>query len=125
MPFRATRGAQQMSRRGLEIALAGNFLAAAVRGYSNLAHVTQGVDGDLHEGLRLALEAEKAAQRFGTKATLRWTRGALIGLWFELGHWDQCARCGGRVPDRIRRARPALLRRLRPVRPLPDAAGSR
>jgi class 3 adenylate cyclase len=79
-------------RRGLEIALAGNFLSAAVRGYSNLAHVTQGVDGDLHEGLRLALEAEKAAQRFGTKATLRWTRGALIGLWFELGHWDQCAR---------------------------------
>jgi class 3 adenylate cyclase len=79
-------------RRGLEIALAGNFLSAAVRGYSNLAHVTQGVDGDLHEGLRLALEAEKAAQRFGTKATLRWTRGALIGFWFELGHWDQCAR---------------------------------
>jgi hypothetical protein len=79
-------------RRGLEIARAGNFLSAAVRGYSNLAHVTQGVDGDLHEGLRLALEAEKAAQRFGTKATLRWTRGALIGFWFELGHWDQCAR---------------------------------
>ena len=79
-------------RRGLEIALAGNFLSAAVRGYSNLAHVTQGVDGDLQEGLRLALEAEKAAQRFGTKATLRWTRGALIGVWFELGHWDQCAR---------------------------------
>jgi hypothetical protein len=23
---------------------------------------------------------------------LRWTRGALIGFWFELGSWDQCAR---------------------------------
>jgi class 3 adenylate cyclase len=79
-------------RRGLEIALTGNFLSAAVRGYSNLAHITQGVEGDLHEGLHLALEAEKAAQRFGAKATLRWTRGALIGFWFELGHWDQCTR---------------------------------
>ena len=79
-------------RRGLEIALAGNFLFAAVRGYSNLAHVTQGVAGDLSEGLRLALEAEKVAQRFGTKAALRWTLGALTGFWFEMGDWDRCAR---------------------------------
>jgi class 3 adenylate cyclase len=79
-------------RRGLDIALAGNFLFAAVRGYSNLAHVTQGVEGDLHEGLRLALEAEKVAQRFGTKAAVRWTLGALIGFWFEMGDWERCAR---------------------------------
>src|SRR5262249_56286309 len=31
-------------------------------------------------------------QRIGTKALLRWTSGALIGLWFELGNWDRCAR---------------------------------
>ena len=49
------------------------------------------MDGDLPEGLRLALEAEKVAQRYGTKATVRWTRGLLIGLWFELGNWDKCA----------------------------------
>ena len=79
-------------KRGLEIALAGNFLSAAVRGYSNLAHAAQSVDGDLREGLRLALEAEKVAQRFGTKAMLRWTRGTIIGFWFELGNWDLCAR---------------------------------
>jgi hypothetical protein len=79
-------------RRGLEIALAGNFLFAAIRGYSNLAHVVQGVDGDLREGLRFALEADKVAQRFGTKPALRWTLGALIGFWFEMGDWDQCAR---------------------------------
>src|SRR5215475_10930717 len=79
-------------RRGLEIALAGNFPTSAVRGYSNLSHAAQIVDGDLAEGLRLALEAEQVAQRFGTKALLRWTRGALIGLWFELGNWDRCAR---------------------------------
>jgi len=79
-------------KRGLEIALAGNFLSAAVRGYTNLAHAAQSVDGDLREGLRLALEAEKVAQRFGTKAMLRWTRGTIIGFWFELGNWDQCAR---------------------------------
>jgi class 3 adenylate cyclase len=79
-------------KRGLEIALAGNFLFAAVRGYSNLAHAAQSMDGDLREGLRLALEAEKVAQRFGTKASLRWTRGTIIGFWFELGSWDRCAR---------------------------------
>jgi class 3 adenylate cyclase/tetratricopeptide (TPR) repeat protein len=79
-------------KRGLEIALAGNFPTAAVRGYSNLSHTAESAAGDLAEGLRLALAAEKLAQRIGTKAMLRWTGGALIGLWFELGDWDQCAR---------------------------------
>jgi hypothetical protein len=82
-------------KRGLEIALAGNFPTSAVRGYSNLSHAAQSVDGDLAEGLRLALEAEQVAQRFGTRALLRWARGALIGLWFELGNWDRCARAAG------------------------------
>jgi class 3 adenylate cyclase len=77
-------------QRGLEIALAGNFLAAQARGYTNLADTAEIVDGDLREGLRLALEAKKVGQRFGAKATLRWTRGALVGIWFELGNWDQC-----------------------------------
>ena len=79
-------------KRGLEIALAGNILFAAIRGYSNLSHAAESVDGDLREGLRLALEAEKVAQRFGTKAALRWTRGTVVGFWFELGDWDRCAR---------------------------------
>jgi class 3 adenylate cyclase/tetratricopeptide (TPR) repeat protein len=77
-------------QRGLEIALAGNFLAAAVRGYSNLSR-SHYLDGDLPEALRLALEAAKVAQRFGTKATVRWTRAVLICIWFELGNWDKCA----------------------------------
>ena len=77
-------------QRGLEIALAGNFLAVAVRGYSNLSRVHT-VGGDLPEALLLALEAEKVAQRFGAKAEVRWTRGLLIGFWFELGNWDKCA----------------------------------
>ena len=76
-------------RRGLEIALAGNFLAAAERGYSDLSR-SHHVDGDLAEALRLALEAERVAQRLGTRATARWTRGVLIFFWFELGNWDQC-----------------------------------
>jgi class 3 adenylate cyclase/tetratricopeptide (TPR) repeat protein len=76
-------------QRGLEIALAGNFLAAAVRGYANLSTMLR-VDGDLPEALRMALEAEKVSQRFGTNATARWTRGVLIALWFELGNWDKC-----------------------------------
>jgi class 3 adenylate cyclase/tetratricopeptide (TPR) repeat protein len=76
-------------QRGLEIARAGNFLAAAVRGYGNLSTVLR-VAGDLPGALGLALEADQVAQRFGTRATLRWTRGALIGFWFELGNWDKC-----------------------------------
>jgi len=79
-------------RRGLEIALAGNFLVAAIRGYTNLGYTAHSADGDLRECLRFTLEAEKVAQRLGTKAWLRWTRGTLICLWFELGQWDQCAR---------------------------------
>ena len=78
-------------QRGLEIALAGNYLAAVVRGYVNLSQVAERVDGDLPEALRLALEAETAAQRLGTRAMLRWTRGRKVGLWFELGNWDTCA----------------------------------
>jgi class 3 adenylate cyclase/tetratricopeptide (TPR) repeat protein len=77
-------------QRGLEIALAGNFLAAAERGYSNLSRAHY-VDGDLAEALRLAVEAEKVAQRFGATATARFTRGHLVLLWFELGAWDKCA----------------------------------
>jgi class 3 adenylate cyclase/tetratricopeptide (TPR) repeat protein len=77
-------------QRGLEIALAGNFLAAAIRGYANLA-TAQRMDGDLREALRLALEAEKVAQRLGAKATMRFASGVLICLWFELGNWDKCA----------------------------------
>jgi len=79
-------------QRGLEIALAGNYLSAVSRGYANLSHSAETVDGDLPEGLRLALEAEKVAQRLGARAMLRWTHGALVGLWFELGNWDKCAR---------------------------------
>ena len=78
-------------QRGLEIALAGNYLAAAVRGYVNLSQIAQRVDGDLPEGLSLALEAQKAAQRLGTRAMVRWTRGRIAGLWFELGNWDKSA----------------------------------
>jgi class 3 adenylate cyclase/tetratricopeptide (TPR) repeat protein len=78
-------------QRGLEIALAGNYLAAAVRGYTNLCAVEY-MGGDLPEGLRLALEAERVAQRLGTGAVLRLTRFRLVAFWFELGNWDKCAR---------------------------------
>jgi class 3 adenylate cyclase len=79
-------------QQGLEIALAGNHLAVANRGYNNLSYAARIVDGDLAEGLRLSLEADKAAQRFGARATLRWTGGVLVGLWFELGNWEECTR---------------------------------
>ena len=83
------RGAADI-QHGLDIALAGNFPAAAIRGYTNLAATTASVGGDMREGLRLELEAEKGAARLGAKATLRVMRGATIVFWFELGNWDQC-----------------------------------
>jgi class 3 adenylate cyclase len=89
--FAGDRQGRADIQRGLEIALDGNYLAAAVRGYSNLASAAHAMDGDLPEGLRLALEAERVAQRLGTMPMLRLTRGHLVGFWFELGNWDKCA----------------------------------
>jgi hypothetical protein len=54
-------------RGGLQIVLAGNYLGAAIRGYTNLtvaAHLWMAPTPTL----RLAREAEAVAARFGTKA---------------------------------------------------------
>jgi class 3 adenylate cyclase len=81
-------GGRADAERGLEIALAGNLLPAAVRAYSILATLAD-AEGNLREALRLGLEAEKVSTRLG-EASLRWTRGNLISLWLELGEWDEC-----------------------------------
>jgi class 3 adenylate cyclase/tetratricopeptide (TPR) repeat protein len=78
-------------QRGLDIALAGNWLDPAIRGYSCLASI-DAVEGALREALRLNLEAEEVAVRLGGAARRRWVRGNLISLWLELGEWEQCAR---------------------------------
>jgi ATP/maltotriose-dependent transcriptional regulator MalT len=82
------RGGRADAERGLEIAVAGNLLPAAVRAYTVLATVAE-TEGDLREALRLGLEAEKVSTLLG-EASLRWTRGNLISLWLELGEWDEC-----------------------------------
>jgi class 3 adenylate cyclase/tetratricopeptide (TPR) repeat protein len=77
--------------RGLEIALAGNWLDVAVRGYTNLSS-TASKWGDLHEALSLGLKVEEFALRLGGDMRRRWVQGNLISEWFELGEWDKCAR---------------------------------
>ena len=110
--------------RGLEMALAGNFLAAAVRGYSELSR-SHYVGGDLPEALRLAVEAEKVAQRFGTKATVRWTRARLIFFWFELGKWDKCSPATDEFLAESAALDPHYHGHRHPVLPVLDAAGPR
>ena len=77
--------------RGLEIALAGNWMEATIRGYTNLAASLQ-ESGDLREALRLSLKAEEVALRLGGEVRRRWVQGNMVSLLFDLGDWDQCAR---------------------------------
>jgi class 3 adenylate cyclase/tetratricopeptide (TPR) repeat protein len=78
-----------LAEQGLQIALTGNYLPVAIRGYSVLA--TEAFDeGNLREAHRFGLEAEKVAERLGGVASLRWARGNLMGGWLEFGEWDRC-----------------------------------
>ena len=107
-------------QRGLEIALDRQF---PCRGRSRLRPICQ--HGPSYVGRRPSLrlsawpmEAEKVAQRFGTKATVRWTRGVLICSWFELGNWDKCAPAADEFLAESAAAWPAL-----PWTPASGAAG--
>jgi tetratricopeptide (TPR) repeat protein len=77
--------------RGLEIAVAGNWLEPTIRGYSNLA---AGLDatGYLREALRINLKAEEVALRRGGPTRRRWVHGNMLGQLLELGEWEQCAK---------------------------------
>jgi class 3 adenylate cyclase/tetratricopeptide (TPR) repeat protein len=85
------RGGRADVERGVEIALAGNWLDPLIRGYSGLAHITF-EEGELQDSLRTNLEAEGVARAIGGVVRRRWVRANLIALWFELGDWDECAR---------------------------------
>jgi class 3 adenylate cyclase/tetratricopeptide (TPR) repeat protein len=77
--------------RGLEIALAGNWLDAAIRGYTNLS-VVAGRQGDVRESLQFAREAEHVAQRLGNAVQIRWTGGNMSETLIQTGEWDESAR---------------------------------
>jgi tetratricopeptide (TPR) repeat protein len=85
-------GGRHDLERGLEVALAGNWLEAAVRGYTNLAMIADQPGGQLHEALRINLEAERVTERLGSVAQRRWARGNMIWIRQEAGEWDDCLR---------------------------------
>jgi class 3 adenylate cyclase/tetratricopeptide (TPR) repeat protein len=78
-----------LAEKGLQIALAGNFLPVAIRAYTVLATIAD-FGGDPREAQRLMLEAAKVAERLGS-ASMRWVRGNLVMGWLELGEWDRSA----------------------------------
>ncbi|MDT4940180.1 MAG: hypothetical protein QOJ34_269, partial [Pseudonocardiales bacterium] len=77
-------------RRALGLALAGNFLATAIRAYSNLGTLAER-DGDLRASVSAAQQAEAVAQRLGSWRALRWTRANRVGVLLATGEWEECA----------------------------------
>ena len=88
--FSGNRDGREDIRRGLEIALAGDYPQATWRAYVNLGGCA-GQAGDLHEALRLSNEAGSVARRLGVRDELRWHQATAIELLFELGRWQECA----------------------------------
>jgi tetratricopeptide (TPR) repeat protein len=88
--FAGDRGGREDIRRGLDAALAGNYLLTAKRAYINVGACAE-KDGDLRQALRLAQEAEAIDQRLGIGDDVRWDRATVAELLFELGEWKRSA----------------------------------
>jgi hypothetical protein len=74
--------------RGLELALEGNALTAALRAYNNLA-VFAGKNGEYARRRELLLEAERLAQRLGNPELTRSARAEVIDSTFVAGQWNE------------------------------------
>jgi class 3 adenylate cyclase len=85
-------GAQQEIREGLEIALAGNYINAAIRGFSNLGAIVDNHSGDQLEVYKISQQSIDYARRFGAPGNVRWTRGNHLATMYEIGAWDECRR---------------------------------
>jgi class 3 adenylate cyclase/tetratricopeptide (TPR) repeat protein len=79
-------------RQGLDIALAGNFVNAAIRGYSNLAAMLDGLGVDQAASYSLSHEALDYARRLGAPGNVRWARGTYVQGMYEIGNWIECRR---------------------------------
>jgi class 3 adenylate cyclase/tetratricopeptide (TPR) repeat protein len=79
-------------RAGLDLALAGNHLRAAVRGYSNLATLLDNIVGDQREIVRISQESLDLATRMGSPGNIRWTQGNHIQAVLETGDWTTALR---------------------------------
>ena len=88
--FAGDRDGREDIGRGLDVALAGNYLLTAKRAYINLGACAE-KDGDLREALRLAHQAEEVDQRLGIGDDVRWDRATAVELLFELGEWNGSA----------------------------------
>jgi len=80
----------EMIQDGLDLALAGNYLWTAIRGYSNIAWSIQGLLGDQQGSLRYVRDAERLVAKLGTSELRKWVRGNVMNALFEIGEWDQC-----------------------------------
>jgi class 3 adenylate cyclase/tetratricopeptide (TPR) repeat protein len=78
-------GGRDDIERGIELALASNYLAAAARGYQNLSHVTN--DGPRE--LELLSEAENLWLRLGHEEGARYPQANRAGRLFAMGRWDE------------------------------------
>jgi class 3 adenylate cyclase/tetratricopeptide (TPR) repeat protein len=74
--------------RGVEVALATNQLAAAARGYLNLAATTDHFLGVLEP----ITASEQLSLRLGDVEEVRWARATRASVMFSLGRWDEALR---------------------------------
>jgi hypothetical protein len=79
-----------MIEEGLELALAGNYIATALRGYSNLGHFAQGLLGDQQGSLHYLRDAERLVSKLGINEHTRWIEGNILNVELEIGEWDEC-----------------------------------
>src|SRR5439155_629645 len=71
--------------RGVELALATNQLAAAARGYLNLAATAD----DFIRALEPVAASEQLSLRLGDVEEVRWARATRASLMFAIGRWDE------------------------------------
>jgi tetratricopeptide (TPR) repeat protein len=80
----------EMIQEGLDIALAGNYLDAALRAYTNLASMAHALQGDLRASLQHLRDAERIVAKLGTNTQKRSLQGNILNDQLEIGEWDEC-----------------------------------
>ena len=75
----------------LELALHVHSVFDVLRGYTNLAHVSE-LLGDAGRAHELNLEHLRVAEQLGADALARWARANLAAGHFEQGDWDEALR---------------------------------
>jgi class 3 adenylate cyclase/tetratricopeptide (TPR) repeat protein len=95
-------------RRGLDMALAGNYLQTAIRGYSNLSALAERA-GDFQASVAIAREADSISRRLGSQRWRRWARANQVSMNLGIGDWDECARVADEVIGQLQSQGPHYL----------------